>query len=158
MLKKFLAVFLILGIFSFSYSKGIKAYNFELLDENGKKVKLEQFRGNVVFIIFWHPLCHSCREELPEISLLAEKYKDKPVKFLAIVMGEKDPEKIKKIKEDWGFYIPVLIGDSVVKSKYRIIGTPIIYILRKDLTIGKIFLGKQPLEKLDRYINKFLKG
>ncbi|NPA54203.1 MAG: TlpA family protein disulfide reductase [Aquificae bacterium] len=141
---------------SISFAKGLRAYPFQLEDENGKIVKLEELKGNVVFLIFWATTCSACRKELLEISLLIEKYKDKPVKFFAIVIDEKDPEKIKKIKDEWGFYIPVLIGDSIVKSKYRIIGTPIIYILRKDLTIGKILYGSRSLEKLEKYINKFL--
>ncbi len=140
-----------------SYGKGLKPYMFQLEDENGRVVKLQDFKGNVVFLVFWSTTCGVCKEELPEVSLLAEKYKDKPVRFFAVVINEKNKEKIKRIKESWGFYIPVLIGTETVKSKYRIIGTPVIYILRKDLTIGKILYGKYPLEKLEKYINKFLK-
>ncbi len=150
----FLAVFLLSG---FSFGKGLKPYMFQLKDENGNTVKLEELKGNVVFLIFWSTTCGVCREELPNLSLLAEKYKDKPVKFFAVVVNEKDIEKVKKVKEEWGFYIPVLIGNDVIKAKYRIIGTPVIYILRKDLTIGKILYGAYPLKKLEKYINKFLK-
>jgi len=49
-----------------------------------------------------------------------------------------------------------LIGDDTVKDKYRIIGTPITYILRKDLSIGKIIYGAYSIKKLDKYIKKFL--
>ncbi len=148
--------FIILSISVSSFSKGLKAYPFELKDEKGSVVKLKELKGNVVFLIFWSTTCGACRKELPEISLLAEKYKDKPVKFFAIVINEKDIRKIKKIKEEWGFDLPVLIGNSIIKSKYRIIGTPIIYILRKDLTIGKILYGSRSLKKLEKYIDKFL--
>ena len=147
----------ILFIFSFSFGKGLKPYMFQLRDENGNIVKLEELKGNVVFLIFWSTTCGVCKEELPNISLLAENYKGKPVKFFAVVVNEKDIEKIKEVKEEWGFYIPVLIGNDVIKSKYRIIGTPVIYILRKDLTIGKILYGAYPLTKLEKYIKKFLK-
>ncbi len=155
-MKKLVSVFLFLSIVFLTYGKGLKPYMFELKDEKGRVVKLKDLKENVVFLIFWATTCGVCREELPEISLLAEKFKDKPVKFFAVVVNEDDIKAIKKIKNDWGFYIPVLIGDDIVKTKYRIIGTPIIYILRKDLTIGKILYGKQSLKKLEKYINKFL--
>jgi hypothetical protein len=43
-----------------------------------------------------------------------------------------------------------------VISKYRIIGTPITYILKKDLTIGKIIYGDYPEEKYRKIIKRLL--
>lgn len=37
------------------------AYNFELPDVSGKKVKLSDFRGKVVFIDFWFTGCSACK-------------------------------------------------------------------------------------------------
>ncbi len=129
---------------------------FSLEDENGKIVNLSDLKGNVVYLVFWSKTCHTCKEELPVINSLYKKYKDKNIKFFGIIIDEKDRNKIKKIKKDWGFEFPVLIGNDTVKTKYRIIGTPITYILRKDLTIGKIIYGAYPKKKLEKYIKKFL--
>ncbi len=147
---------LILLIPALTFGKGLKPYMFQLKDENGNIVKLEQLRGSVVYLVFWSKSCYTCKEELPQINKLYEKFKDKNVKFFAVIIDEKNPKKIKQIKRQWGFSFPVLIGDDTVKSKYRIIGTPITYILRKDLTIGKIIHGAHSLKKLEKYINKFL--
>lgn len=154
MKRIFLILILLVPLVAFS--KGLKPYMFQLKDENGNTIKLEQLKGNVVYLIFWSKTCHTCKEELPQINKLYKKFKNKKVKFFAVVIDEKNPDKIKKIKEKWGFDIPVLLGDDTVKSKYRIIGTPITYILRKDLTIGKIIYGAHSLKKLEKYINKFL--
>ena len=129
---------------------------FSLKDENGRVVNLADLKGNVVYLVFWSKTCHTCKEELPVINSLYKKYKDKNVKFFGIVIDEKDRNKIKKIKKSWGFEFPVLIGNDTVKSRYRIIGTPITYILRKNLTIGKIIYGAHSKKKLEKYIKKFL--
>ncbi|SNZ10071.1 AhpC/TSA family protein [Persephonella hydrogeniphila] len=149
-------ILLLLLVFGLSYGKGLKPYMFQLKDENGKTVRLEELKGNVVYLVFWSKTCHTCMEELPQINKLYHKYKNKNVKFFGVIIDEKNPEKIKKIKKEWGFDFPVLIGNDTVKNKYRIIGTPITYILRKDLTIGKIIYGAYSIKKLDRYIKKFL--
>lgn len=157
-MRKFIYIlFLIITIINISIAKGLKAPDFQLKSEDGKVINLQDLKGNVVVLIFWATTCGVCQKELPEISFLQEEYKDKPVKFYAIVIDTKDLNEVKKIKDEWGFDIPVLIGNLEVVKDYRIIGTPIIYILRKDLTIGKIFFGETSLKRLRKYINKFLK-
>ena len=150
---------LILTVFiaGISFSKGLKPYNFSLKDENGKVVSLESLKGNVVYLIFWTTTCHSCKEELPIVNRLYKKYKDKGVKFYAVVIDTKELKRIKEVKESLNIQIPVLIGNRYVKSKYRVYGVPVTYILRKDLSIGKVLYGINEEEYLERLIQKFLK-
>ncbi len=148
---------LILLVFNFSFAE-LKAPDFNLKDENGKYVKLSDLKNNVVFITFWGINCHSCRKELPEIQKeIYPLYKDK-VKFYAIVVDSDDIGKIKKRKEEWGFNFPVLIGNSEIMEKYRIIGTPITYIIGRDNKIVKIFIGPQSKEKFIEALEKALKS
>ncbi|WP_457644038.1 peroxiredoxin family protein [Persephonella sp.] len=157
-MKGFLSIIFILAFtFGTSSGKGLKPYSFSLKDENGKIVKLEDLKGNVIVLSFWSTTCHTCRDELPKLSKLADEYRGKNVLFFGIVIDTKDISRIKNIKKEWQFEIPILIGDSVVISKYRIIGTPITYILKKDLTIGKIIYGDYPVKKYKKIINKLLK-
>ena len=137
-------------------AKGLKAPYFELKDENGNIVKLTDLKGYVTVLIFWRTKCTTCKKDLPILSFLPDEYKGKPVKFYAIVIDTDDINEIKKAKEEIGFDLPVLIGDYKIVKDYNIFGTPIIYILRKDLTIGKRFFGETSLKRLKKYINKFL--
>jgi len=66
--------------------------------------------------------------------------------------------KIKQIKKEWGFSFPVLIGNYEVMEKYRIIGTPITYIIGKDNKIVKIFIGPQDINKFKEVLEKALKS
>jgi len=144
-------------LINISFAKGIKAKDFSLPDENGKIVKLSELKGNVVVLIFWSTKCGSCKKKLPKISVLQGEYDNKPVKFYAVVINTKDLEEIKKIKEEWGFDIPVLIGNFDIKKNYRIIGTPITYVINKDGKIKRFFLGEVSLKRLKKAINKALK-
>lgn len=152
-MNKLITVILVLINLSFA---GIKAPDFSLKDENGKTINLQSLKGNVVVLNFWGINCHSCKEEFPELEKVHQKYKNQNVKFFAIVIDTKDKNIILDRKKNWGFSIPVLFADEYVMEKYRIIGTPITYILDKNLEVIKIFYGKQNFETFDKYINKAL--
>lgn len=49
----------------------------------------EDFKGKAVVLEFWGTYCEPCRENIPHLNELAEKYKDKPVVFLSL---SKEPQ------------------------------------------------------------------
>ena len=60
--------------------------SYELKDQHDKIIKLEDYKGKVVFLNFWATWCPPCRGELPNIQKLYEKYRsDKHVAILTIV-------------------------------------------------------------------------
>ncbi len=46
------------------------APNFRLEDLKGRKIKLKNFRGKVIFLNFWATWCGPCKEELPSVETL----------------------------------------------------------------------------------------
>jgi len=53
-------------------------------DLNGKPIRLSQFRGRVVMIVFWASWCGPCMDRIPEERELAEKFADKPFTILGV--------------------------------------------------------------------------
>lgn len=153
-MKKFFILFFIFMVLGKSHA--ITAPDFALRDERGKIVKLSDLKQEIVFITFWATTCHSCKRELPEINQnLYLKY-NKKVKFYAVVIDSDDQNQIRNIKKQWGFDMPILFGDNDIMEKYRIIGTPITYIIGRDNKIVKIFIGPQPVGKFEQVIIKTL--
>lgn len=66
---------------------GSPAPNFVLADYDGKAVRLEDFRGKVVFLNFWATWCTACEAEMPDMSRLARQHPDDLV-VLAVNRGE----------------------------------------------------------------------
>lgn len=154
MVKKILAF--IISLLFLNDAFAIQSPDFALKDESGKVVKLSDLKNDVVFITFWATSCHSCKKELPEINkTLYQQYKNR-VKFFAVVIDTDNQKQVAEIKKDWGFDIPVLFGNSDVMEKYRIIGTPITYVIGKNNTIVKIFIGPQSMEKFQQAVKKAL--
>ncbi|MDD5657195.1 MAG: TlpA disulfide reductase family protein, partial [Elusimicrobia bacterium] len=43
-----------------------------------------QLRGQVVVLEFWATWCDACREARPHLNALAERFQDRPVRFISI--------------------------------------------------------------------------
>ena len=46
------------------------APSFALTDQNGAEHKLADYRGKVIFLIFWATWCGPCQREMPDIQKL----------------------------------------------------------------------------------------
>jgi peroxiredoxin len=75
---------------------GVPAPNFVATDSAGHQVSLTDFKGKVVLINIWATWCPPCREEMPSLERLREKFKDnKNFRILAVSVdarpGQIDP-------------------------------------------------------------------
>jgi len=145
--------------------EGVKAYDFELTDVSGKKVKLSDFKGKVVIVQFFGTYCPPCRMEMPVLEKLYRDYGGK-VMVLGIsvdYMGE-DPAKLKPFVKEMGITYPVLVSDEKTWQEYaaRITGLdsiPQTYIIDKEGFVRYYEVGFMPsYENLFRKaIEKLLK-
>lgn len=60
----------------------------QLPNENGVIQNLNQYKGKVILLNFWATWCPPCREEMPELSELHTKYKNKNVVVIGLAVDE----------------------------------------------------------------------
>jgi cytochrome c biogenesis protein CcmG/thiol:disulfide interchange protein DsbE len=62
---------------------------------DGRRVRLEDLRGQVVVLDFWATYCPPCREEIPHLVRLQKQYGPKGFKVIGLnVGGEEDKPKV----------------------------------------------------------------
>ncbi len=72
-----------------AFRTGTKLADFRAVDINGNKYSLKDLGGKVVVLNFWFINCPPCRQEIPDLNEMVNRYKDNPdVIFLAIGLDE----------------------------------------------------------------------
>jgi thiol-disulfide isomerase/thioredoxin len=61
---------------------------FSLTRLSGERIRLSHFRNNWLLLNFWATWCMPCREEMPSLNRLNERYSES-VKILGVNIGEK---------------------------------------------------------------------
>lgn len=129
---------------------------FEPLEQPGKKVALESFRGKVVLIDFWATWCAPCIESMPFIQELFEEYGPKGLQIIAITNESR--EVVKRFKLGGRFTYPIYIDpDSSAMEAFKVDGIPRTILIDEG---GKILVDGHPMaekENLKKNLDRLLK-
>ena len=83
-----------------AFSEGSDMPDFTLPDQNGKKIKLSDFRGKYVLIDFWASWCGPCMREMPNIVKLYKECKGKNFEILGVSLDSKKEAWLGAIKKN----------------------------------------------------------
>lgn len=99
--------------------KGKAAPAFSLVDLDGKKVTLAQFKGHPVVVNFWATWCGPCKLEMPWFEEMNQKYKDKGLVVLGLSQDSgTDVAEISKAAKKVGVTYPILQPDDTIAKLY----------------------------------------
>lgn len=124
-------------------------FNLQVTDLEGNLVKMENYRGKVIFLNFWATWCMPCVAELPSIDKLYNQFKSEDIVFL-LISNEK-LEKVKDYKQRKGYEVPFFIEDSTSKipQMYHSPGIPTTFIINKKGQIIKASAGAEDWDDKD---------
>ena len=116
----------------------VEAPDFSLPDLTGKKIRLKDFRGKVVFLNFFATWCAPCRLEMPAMERLHWSYKDKGLVVLAVDIRE-SAKTVRAFTQELKLSFPALLDQKgSVAYTYSVRPVPATYLIGRD---GKI-LGR----------------
>ncbi|MDM7862022.1 TlpA disulfide reductase family protein [Alteromonas sp. ASW11-36] len=109
-----------------------EAPDFTLPSRDGDNRRLAEERGNIVLVNFWASWCGPCREELPEMEALQQKYEDMGFTVLAVNVDDK-PEKADVLLDDIEVTFPVLFDtQGEVSELYDVSAMPTTVIVDRN--------------------------
>ena len=125
------------------------APDFTLKSTDGRNFRLSEYRGDVVLINFWASWCGPCRQEMPLLSDMHERYKSLGFTVLGINV-EEDSSDARRLLGKMPVSFPVLLDNtSSVSKKYDVAAMPSTVIVDRDGNMRYLHKGYKPgLEEL----------
>ncbi len=128
---------------------GAQAVDFTLKDLEGQEVSLSDYKGKKVFLNFWATWCNPCKEEMPEMEKIHQKYED--VAILAINLDT--DEDIQGFMDEHGLSFKALLDvDEVVNKQYQVVSIPTSFFIDEEGIIRKKVQGILDYEMMEENI------
>jgi thiol-disulfide isomerase/thioredoxin len=135
---------------------GQVAPEIEGRDLDGAPLKLSDYRGKVVLLVFWAGWCGPCMADVPHEKELVERFKGRPFVLLGVNGDTTTRDALKAVKEKeipWrSFWNGPDVWRGPIANAWNISGWPTVYVLDESGVIRQKYLRGQsldePLEKL----------
>ncbi len=109
-----------------------------LTDSTGEELSISSLKGKVVFIDVWSSWCGPCREKIPGIKKVYQKYKNKGLEVIGISLDYNRQKWLNAIKEDkqpWKSYCEptnFLNNKNEFTKRFHIYGIPVNYLIDEN--------------------------
>ena len=123
---------------------GEPAPDFALKSAGGENLRLSEYRGEVVMINFWATWCGPCRQEMPLLDELYDRYQRVGFRLLGVNIDD-DRQQAMQMVEELDVSFPVLFdaGKSVSKQ-YAVEAMPVTVLVDRSGTVRYVHHGYQP--------------
>jgi cytochrome c biogenesis protein CcmG/thiol:disulfide interchange protein DsbE len=120
--------------------EGKPAPNFTFPDLEGRKVSLSDFRGKVVLVNIWATWCPPCRDEMPSMQKLYERFKGEHFEIVAVSINTDGREAVARFMQQMNLTFPALLDPKEkIRSLYGITGVPESFIVdREGILVNKV--------------------
>lgn len=127
--------------------------DFTLKSMEGENLRLEELRGQVVLINFWASWCGPCRQEMPILQKIHQRYERLGFTVLGVNVDEV-PEKARKIADRLALDFPLLLDtQQSVSEAYDVNAMPYTVLVDRDGQVRYVHRGYKPGDEA-QYVNK----
>lgn len=119
---------------------GTPAPDFAGTTLQGETVRLSDYHGQPLMLVFWSPECSACREELPAIQAIA----DDPQRQAAMVtvVSYVDTAEVAAFAKANDLHFPVISDESgQISQHYNVHGIPYTYLINPNGLIDSSVVG-----------------
>ncbi len=117
------------------------APDFTLRTVDGPNVRLQEQRGQVVLVNFWATWCGPCRQEMPQLNKLYDKYHAAGFNLLGINIDD-DSRRAGDVAHKLGLRFPVLLdSEKTVSRLYDLSTMPTTVLIDRNGSVRHVHNG-----------------
>lgn len=130
-------------------------------NENGREMKLSDYKGKVILLNFWATWCPPCRKELPDLSALSGELKEKNFKMIGVSVDD-NQEVLNNFLKTNNLSYTILFEPNGLVNKYMDAAgqnqnvVPQTYIIDKNGKVVEAIMGSKSKADFLSLINKYL--
>ena len=146
------------GVGYATFNSSQKAPDVTFISLAGDKISTQGLRGKVVMVNFWATSCASCVREMPAMVDTYNKFKGQGLEFVAVAMQYDPPNYVVNFTEtrQLPFIVALDSGGDLAKSFGDVTLTPTTFVIGKDGTILKRYVGEPEFSQLHALLQKAL--
>lgn len=129
--------------------------NFQLINAQGERVSLEDFKGKAIFLNVWATWCPPCIAEMPGINKLYNKVKDENVEFVMLSIDQSF-EKAKDFKAKKNFDFEIYAPGGPLPQMYSSRSIPTTYVIdaKGNLVLTHMGMGDFDTKEFRNFLKK----
>jgi peroxiredoxin len=121
---------------------------FNLRDDRGRAVSLNQYRGKVVVMNLWATWCPPCRAEMPDLQTMANQFAPDGVVIVGVNQGE-SAKRAAAFAAALGIRFPIWLDqEQRYGREYQALGMPTTVIVGRNGVIARGFDGPLTIDQM----------
>lgn len=144
----------------FAVEVGQQAPLFTLPDiqQDQPDIRLEDQRGNIVYVDFWASWCAPCLRSMPLINELYAKYKEQGFTVIAINVDDPIEDGQEFLLDTPLDYLIAADTDNTILNTYGVRGMPTSYLIDEEGTVRMVHMGfrENDIEVIEAAVTELL--
>ncbi len=121
--------------------KGEAAPPIKLVTTSGQPITLNNYKGYVLVMDFFATWCIPCKESIPHLNALRQKYGKQGLQILGVSVDEGSDREVRSFIGERRVSYPVAIAGEEMQADYGLRSIPTMYIINKKGVVAEKFQG-----------------
>ena len=123
-----------------------------LTDLDGREIRLADFAGKPVWVVFWATWCPPCQQETPDIRAVYEANRDAGLIVLAVDVQE-SAETIREYAQRYGLTYTIGVDTyAAIMQTYGVFGLPTHYFIDRQGVIRDRYFGPLKRDQMEQRV------
>ena len=121
--------------------RGMPLPDFRLFSVNGEPVSSQGLKGSVVILDFWATWCPHCKQAMPFLNDLQQRYGKQGLQVIGMSVDELPPQSIKAYAAEKRLEYLVVMAPRRIQEEFGIRALPVLFVVNRDGVVVEQMLG-----------------